>query len=562
MLFNFLSKEDLGQKINGDFLILEKAQRQPRDIPRLSPEAKESIIESTKRNIQALEEAKGNVRTAISEAKNEIKNAIKEQKEENKTAEESDKKDDVSVLGFFVDLNSPAKEIEDKAEEFVVNSLPRTSRELLKPMMFSSELVTETGLYGDKYSYTVERKTGSLLQVLNEAIKREKADLVRFQSAEETEPEEIKEVIQEIGREKPRAENIEEFINESLGEQRKFDNFSYERLVNELKSALMSELFEREGAITPEQQEEMATITDELQENVSLAGNILSGMGNRDVDSLRNLRKVLISISRELKKNNRNTDGLESQISPITERLQEFEEPEGTKIAPKTLTKLKDIKKMLERLERSRDEDLMILEVLGKGNPAKNTFSELKKISRNPQSVFYVGVPRNEKFLAPLSVVEKKFGVNRYNRPKKPGEEMERYKELGDLGQDIHDLLNKEEEEKTLLQTLRDVYRSMTGQILDIGADKELQRKFRDERRKRIARIKESRPLGFGAERAIAERDRRNIPEGMTRIIDAETGESKIVSEEEAERIEQERAKDFISVEEMRERRKTKEEEK
>jgi len=543
------------------FLILEKVQRRPRDVPRLSPEAKEAIIDSTEKNIQALEEAKGTVSTAISETQNKIKSAIKEQKEKNKTAEEDDKKDSVSVLGFFADLNSSAKEIKDQAEEYVVNNLPRTSRELLKPMMFSSELVTETGLYGDKLSYTVERKTGSLLQVLNEAIKQEKADLARFQTAEETDPEEIKEVVQEIGREKPRAKNIEEFINEPFGESRNFDNFSYEKLVNELKSALMSELFEREGAITPEQQEEMATITDELQDNVSLAGNILSGMGNRDVDSLRNLRKVLISISRELKKNNRNTDGLESQISPITERLQEFEEPEGVKITPKTLTKLKDIKKMLERLERSRDEDLMILEVLGKGNPAKNTFSELKKIARSPQSVFYVGVPRNEKFLAPLSVVEKKVRANRYNRPKKPGEDMERYKELGDLGQDIHDLLNTEEEEKTLLQTLRDVYRSMTGQILDIGADKKLQRKFRDERRRRIARIKESRPLGFGAERAISERDRRNIPQGMTRIIDAETGESRVVSEEEAERIEQERAGDFITVEEMRERREAKEEE-
>ena len=54
------------------FLILEKVQRRPRDVPRLSPEAKEAIIDSTQKNIQALEEAKGTVSTAISEAQNKI----------------------------------------------------------------------------------------------------------------------------------------------------------------------------------------------------------------------------------------------------------------------------------------------------------------------------------------------------------------------------------------------------------------------------------------------------------------------------------------------------------
>ena len=103
---------------------------------------------------------------------------------------------------------------------------------------------------------------------------------------------------------------------------------------------------------------------------------------------------------------------------------------------------------------------------------------------------------------------------------------MNRYKELGKLGQDIHDLLNEKvdkelaaanatieieleqqeekdkemlaelersKEENTLLHLLRQVYRSMTGQVLDIGAGKELQRKFKEERAKRIKRIKEQR---------------------------------------------------------------------
>ena len=103
---------------------------------------------------------------------------------------------------------------------------------------------------------------------------------------------------------------------------------------------------------------------------------------------------------------------------------------------------------------------------------------------------------------------------------------MDRYKELGKLGQDIHDLLNEKmdkelaaankaieleleqqeekdkemlaelersKEENTLLHLLRQVYRSMTGQVLDIGAGKELQRKFKEERAKRIKRIKEQR---------------------------------------------------------------------
>jgi hypothetical protein len=145
----------------------------------------------------------------------------------------------------------------------------------------------------------------------------------------------------------------------------------------------------------------------------------------------------------------------------------------------------------------------------------------MKKIAKDPQSIFYIGVPKGKDFLTSVSAMEKTIKGNRYIRPKESGKEMDRYKELGELGQDIHDLLNEKvdkqlaaaneaieleeedeetlaalrrsKEENTLLHLLRQVYRSMTGQVLDIGAGKELQRKFKEERAKRIKRIKEQR---------------------------------------------------------------------
>ena len=88
---------------------MEKAQRQPRKIPRLSPEAKQSIIDSTEKNIEALTSAQKIMSSALKEAQQEIKNAIKEQKEKNAQEEDEQKKlDSVKVLGSFIDLNAKA----------------------------------------------------------------------------------------------------------------------------------------------------------------------------------------------------------------------------------------------------------------------------------------------------------------------------------------------------------------------------------------------------------------------------------------------------------------------
>lgn len=501
------------------FLILEKARREG-DPLRLSPQAKESMIASSKRNIKDLEEAKSKIAGAISAAIKEVEEKIKAQKKANakakKEGKEKNVKDEVNALEQYFDLDESKKDIQDKAEEYVVSKLPRNARDLIMSDLYESNKVMIDGYP----VINLERTTEKIEDVIDSIIEGEKKDIARYEGAEESEPEEIKEVVQEISREKPRVKEVEDFINESYGEPRNFDNFSYEKLVNSLKAALMSGVFEREGQIKPEEQEEMATITEELQDNVSLASNILSRM-SRDVDSLKNLRRVLISISREMKKHNRDTDDLEVQISAITERLEEFPAPSGPEITPKTINKLKAIKKMLELLDKTKDEEMMIIEVLGKGNPAKNTFTEMKKIAKDPQSIFYIGVPKGKDFLTSVSAMEKTIKGNRYIRPKESGKEMDRYKELGTLGQDIHDLLNKKVDEKlaaaneaieleeedeetlaelrrsneenTLLHLLRQVYRSMTGQVLDIGAGKELQRKFKEERAKRIKRIKEQR---------------------------------------------------------------------
>jgi hypothetical protein len=487
-------------------VILEKAQRQPRKIPRLSPEAKQSIIDSTEKNIETLETAQKIMASAIKEAQEQIKNAIREEKEKNTQEEEEDKKtDSVKVLGSYIDLDVKASEIKDEAEEYVVNSLPRRARELIKPMMFSTEWVSETGQFGDKYSYRKEIKTGSLIQTVKEAIKQEKQDLARYKTAEESEAEEIEEQVEELDKDKPREENLNAFINEEIAgidpetgkpipKQFKFD---YVKLLEALKSALivddLKNLLEAGGTITNEQLEEVQMVSQELEESVALTTNILSRMGVRDVDGIRNLTKALISVSRTMKKDKREgVDFIESQISALQERLQGFEEPEGHKITPKTLKMLKQIKSMLENLDKTKGEDLEILEVLGKGNIAKNNFSFLKKVKANAESAFYNHVPSGKNFFMPLIEQPTKNKGNRYFEPKRSGKRMEAYRELEKLGRDIHSLLNKEDEGKALIELLRDVYRSMTGQILDIGAEKDLKRKFKDERRRRMALIRDS----------------------------------------------------------------------
>ena len=526
------------------FLILEKARREDEPL-RLSPQLKESMIASSQRNIKDLEEAKSKIADAISAAIKEVEDEIKAQKKLNAKAKKEGKEEDiieqVRVLDQFIDFDESKKEIKEKAEDYVVNNLPRNARGLIMPELYETEKKVIGGFT------TIDRKrTGATIEgVIDSIIEGEKKDIARYESAEEAETEEIKEVVQEIGREKPRAKMINDFLNEKVEDKKKQFKFDYVKLLKILEDlakkgyeAMSQSLGDK--PITSEMLAEQ--LSPELEQSVILAVNILSRMGSRDVDSLRNLRKALISVSRAMKEDNREgVDDLEAQISAITERLEGFPTPSGPEITPKTLKKLKSIKKMLELLDKTKDEELMVIEVLGRGNPSKNTFTELKNIAKNPQRVFYLGVPKNEDFLAPLGVMQKMTKATRYTRPKEAGKEMERYKELGELGQEVHDLLNKEEEGKTLLQLLRDVYRSMTGQILDIGADKELKRKFREERQRRLAMIQEDEELGIRPSELSRERSMRNVPEGMTRIVDAETGESRVVTEEEAERIEQER---------------------
>ena len=505
------------------FLILEKARREG-DPLRLSPQAKESMIASSKRNIKDLEEAKSKIAEAISAAIKEVEEKIKTQKKANakakKEGKEENVEDEVNALEQYFDLDESKKDIQDKAEEYVVSKLPRNARDLIMSDLYESNKVMIDGYP----VINLERTAEKIEDVIDSIIEGEKKDIARYEGAEESEPEEIKEVVQEIGREKPRAKTINDFLNEKVGEKGRQFEFDYAKLLKILEDlakkgfkAISQNLAGK--PITSEMLEEQ--LSPELEEGVILAVNILSGMGERDVDSLKNLRRALISISRTMKKEDRNTDDLEVQISAITERLEEFPAPSGPEITPKTINKLKAIKKMLELLDKTKDEEMMIIEVLGKGNPAKNTFTEMKKIAKDPQSIFYIGVPKGKDFLTSVSAMEKTIKGNRYIRPKESGKEMDRYKELGTLGQDIHDLLNKKVDEKlaaaneaieleeedeetlaelrrsneenTLLHLLRQVYRSMTGQVLDIGAGKELQRKFKEERAKRIKRIKEQR---------------------------------------------------------------------
>jgi hypothetical protein len=480
------------------------------------------MIASSQRNIKDLEEARGKIADAISAAIKEVEDEIKAQKKLNAEAKkEEDIIEQVRVLGQFFDLDESKKEIKEKAEDYVVNNLPRNARGLIMPELYE----TEKKVIGGFTTIDTKRTGATIEGVIDSIIEGEKKDIARYESAEESEPEEVKEVVQEIGREKPRAKTINDFVNETEGDKKKQFKFDYVKLLKILEDlakkgyeAMSQSLGDK--PITSEMLAEQ--LSPELEEGVILAVNILSRMGSRDVDSLRNLRKALISVSRAMKKDNREgVDDLEAQISAITERLEGFPTPSGPEITPKTLKKLKSIKKMLELLDKTKDEELMVIEVLGRGNPSKNTFTELKNIAKNPQRVFYLGVPKSEDFLAPLGVMQKMTKATRYTRPKEAGKEMERYKELGELGQEIHDLLNKPVDEKlaaaneaveieeddkellaelerskkenTLLHLLRQVYRSMTGQILDIGADKELQRKFREERQRRLAAIEEER---------------------------------------------------------------------
>ena len=507
------------------FLILEKARREGEPL-RLSPQLKESMIASSQRNIKDLEEARGKIADAISAAIKEVEDEIKAQKKLNAKAKKEGREEDITeqvrVLDQFIDFDESKKEIKEKAEDYVVNNLPRNARGLIMPELYETEKKVISGFT------TIDRKrTGATIEgVIDSIIEGEKKDIARYESAEEAETEEIVEEIQEISREKPREKDINEFINEEVGDSPRQFKFDYAELLNILKSSIMvegiMESLTSGKVVSTEEIQEMQVLSEELEESVLLATNILSRMGSRDVDSLRNLRKALISVSRAMKKDNREgVDDLEAQISAITERLEEFPTPSGPEITPKTLKKLKSIKKMLELLDKTKDEELMVIEVLGRGNPSKNTFTELKNIAKNPQRVFYLGVPKSEDFLAPLGVMQKMTKATRYTRPKEAGKELERYKELGELGQEIHDLLNKPVDEKlaaaneaveieeddkellaelerskkenTLLHLLRQVYRSMTGQILDIGADKELQRKFREERQRRLAAIEEER---------------------------------------------------------------------
>ena len=94
------------------------------------------------------------------------------------------------------------------------------------------------------------KNTRKIEDVIDSIIEGEKKDIARYEGAEESEPEENKkEVVQEIGREKPRIQEVESFINESYGEPRNFNNFSYEKLVNALKAALMSGVFEEKAKL-------------------------------------------------------------------------------------------------------------------------------------------------------------------------------------------------------------------------------------------------------------------------------------------------------------------------
>ena len=124
------------------FLILEKARREG-DPLRLSPQAKESMIDSSKRNIKDLEEAKSKIAGAISMAIKEVEDKIKAQKKKNAKAKkenrEKDISDEVRALEQFFDLDESKKDIKDKAEEYVVSKLPRNARDLIMSDLYESK---------------------------------------------------------------------------------------------------------------------------------------------------------------------------------------------------------------------------------------------------------------------------------------------------------------------------------------------------------------------------------------------------------------------------------------
>jgi pantothenate synthetase len=112
-------------------LILEKARREDEPL-RLSPQLKESMIASSQRNIKDLEEAKSKIADAISAAIKEVEDEIKAQKKLNAKAKKEGKEEDiieqVRVLDQFIDFDESKKEIKEKAEDYVVNNLPRNAR--------------------------------------------------------------------------------------------------------------------------------------------------------------------------------------------------------------------------------------------------------------------------------------------------------------------------------------------------------------------------------------------------------------------------------------------------
>lgn len=261
------------------FLILEKARREG-DPLRLSPQAKESMIDSSKRNIKDLEEAKGKIVNAISAAVKEVEDKITAQKKENakakKEGKEEDINDEVRVLEQFFDLDENKKDIKDKAEEYVVSKLPRNARDLIM-----GELYERTKEMRDGYpAVNLVRTTEKIENVIDSIIEGEKEDIARYEGAEESEPEEIKEVVQEIGREKPRAKTINDFINEKVGEKNRQFKFDYIKLLRILEDLAkkgyksMSQKLEGKPITTEMLQEQLSP---ELEEGVILSVNILSG---------------------------------------------------------------------------------------------------------------------------------------------------------------------------------------------------------------------------------------------------------------------------------------------
>ncbi len=201
------------------FLILEKARREDEPL-RLSPQLKESMIASSQRNIKDLEEARGMIADAISAAIKEVEDKIKAKKKLNakakKEGNERDIKEQVRVLDQYIDFDESKKEIKEKAEDYVVNSLPRNARGLIMPELYE----TEKKVIGGFTRYDTKRTGATIEGVIDSIIEGEKKDIARYESAEEAETEEIVEEIQEISREKPREKNINEFIRGYVSKSR------------------------------------------------------------------------------------------------------------------------------------------------------------------------------------------------------------------------------------------------------------------------------------------------------------------------------------------------------